>query len=81
MTTSPPDQKQQVAGDNNPVPTSFEPWSKPGHFKRSLTRGPKSTTWIWDLNADAHDFDSHTTDLEDISRRIFSAHFVSDVAR
>ena len=75
MTTSPPDQKQQVAVDNNPVPTSFEPWSKPGHFKRSLTRGPKSTTWIWDLHADAHDFDSHTTDLEDISRRIFSAHF------
>lgn len=27
------------------------------------------------LHADAHDFDSHTTDLEDISRKIFSAHF------
>ncbi|MEO0539069.1 MAG: photosystem I core protein PsaA, partial [Cyanobacteria bacterium P01_A01_bin.123] len=41
----------------------------------TLARGPKTTTWIWDLHADAHDFDSHTSDLEDISRKIFSAHF------
>jgi photosystem I P700 chlorophyll a apoprotein A1 len=26
-------------------------------------------------SADAHDFDAHTTDLEDISRKVFSAHF------
>ncbi|MEL7506250.1 MAG: photosystem I core protein PsaA [Cyanobacteria bacterium J06554_1] len=77
MTTSPPEQRQQVrvVVDNNPVPTSFEQWAQPGHFKRSLSRGPKTTTWIWDLHADAHDFDSHTSDLEDISRKIFSAHF------
>jgi photosystem I P700 chlorophyll a apoprotein A1 len=30
---------------------------------------------IWNLHADAHDFDAHTTDLEDISRKVFSAHF------
>jgi photosystem I P700 chlorophyll a apoprotein A1 len=48
---------------------------KPGHFDRTLSRGPKTTTWIWNLHADAHDFDSHTSDLEDISRKIFSAHF------
>ncbi len=36
---------------------------------------PKTTTWIWNLHADAHDFDTHTSDLEDISRKIFSAHF------
>ncbi|MEL6129494.1 MAG: photosystem I core protein PsaA [Cyanobacteria bacterium J06628_4] len=77
MTTSPPEQRQQVrvVVDNNPVPTSFAQWAQPGHFKRSLSRGPKTTTWIWDLHADAHDFDSHTSDLEDISRKIFSAHF------
>ena len=77
MTTSPPEQRQQVrvVVDDNPVPTSFEKWSKPGHFDRSLARGPKTTTWIWDLHADAHDFDTHTSDLEDISRKIFSAHF------
>ncbi|MFS7939059.1 putative photosystem II [Helianthus anomalus] len=27
------------------------------------------------LHADAHDFESHTSDLEDISRKLFSAHF------
>ncbi|MEO0456740.1 MAG: photosystem I core protein PsaA [Cyanobacteria bacterium P01_A01_bin.114] len=77
MTTSPPEQRQQVrvVVDDNPVPTSFEKWAKPGHFERTLARGPKTTTWIWDLHADAHDFDSHTSDLEEISRKIFSAHF------
>jgi photosystem I P700 chlorophyll a apoprotein A1 len=77
MTTSPSEQGQQVrvVVDQNPVPTSFEPWAKPGHFDRTLARGPKTTTWIWDLHADAHDFDSHSSDLEDISRKIFSAHF------
>jgi len=76
MTTTRP---QPAAGakdvDRDPVATSFEKFGKPGHFKKSLARGPKSTTWIWDLHADAHDFDSHTSDLQDISRKIFSAHF------
>jgi photosystem I P700 chlorophyll a apoprotein A1 len=61
--------------DNDPVPTSTEKWGKPGHFDRTLARGPKTTTWIWNLHANAHDFDSHTSDLQDISRKIFSAHF------
>jgi photosystem I P700 chlorophyll a apoprotein A1 len=64
-----------VKVDKDPVPTSFEKWGKPGHFDRTLARGPKTTTWIWNLHADAHDFDSQTSDLEDISRKIFSAHF------
>lgn len=64
-----------VEVDKNPVPTSTEKWGKPGHFDRTLARGPKTTTWIWNLHADAHDFDSQTSDLEDISRKIFSAHF------
>ncbi|MGJ3253400.1 MAG: photosystem I core protein PsaA [Elainellaceae cyanobacterium] len=77
MTTNPPEQRQRarVVVDQNPVPTSFEPLTKPGHFDRNLARGPKTTTWIWNLHADAHDFDSHTNDLQDISRKIFSAHF------
>ena len=61
--------------DRNPVSTSFEKWAQPGHFSRTLAKGPKTTTWIWNLHADAHDFDSHTSSLEDISRKIFSAHF------
>jgi photosystem I P700 chlorophyll a apoprotein A1 len=78
MTITPPEQKLKkvkVTFSSNPVETSFEKWAKPGHFSRSLSKGPNTTTWIWNLHADAHDFDSHTTDLEDISRKIFSAHF------
>jgi len=65
----------KVTVDKNPVVTSFEKWAKPGHFSRTLAKGPNTTTWIWNLHADAHDFDSHTNSLEDISRKIFSAHF------
>ncbi len=78
MTTTPREReatKAKVVVDRNPTPTSFERWAKPGHFDRTLARGPKTTTWIWNLHADAHDFDTHTSDLEDISRKIFSAHF------
>lgn len=75
MTTTPRERKAEVEVDKNPVPFSFEKWAKPGHFDRTLAKGPKTTTWIWNLHADAHDFDSHTNDLEDISRKIFSAHF------
>ncbi|CDN12237.1 MAG: photosystem I core protein PsaA [Richelia sp.] len=78
MTISPPEReenKAKVVVDTDPVSTSFEKWAKPGHFDRTLARGPKTTTWIWNLHALAHDFDTHTSDLEDISRKIFSAHF------
>jgi photosystem I P700 chlorophyll a apoprotein A1 len=78
MTISSPEReakKVKIAVDRNPVETSFEKWAKPGHFSRSLAKGPNTTTWIWNLHADAHDFDSHTSDLEDISRKVFSAHF------
>jgi photosystem I P700 chlorophyll a apoprotein A1 len=67
--------KAQVLVDLNVVETSFEKWAKPGHFSRTLAKGPKTTTWIWNLHADAHDFDLQTKSLEDVSRKIFSAHF------
>jgi len=67
--------KVKIAVDRNAVETSFEKWAKPGHFSRTLSKGPNTTTWIWNLHADAHDFDSHTSDLEEISRKVFSAHF------
>ena len=69
------DTRGSIVVDKDPVPTSFEKWAKPGHFSRRLAKGPTTTTWIWDLHADAHDFDRQTKDLEDISRKIFSAHF------
>nr|YP_010903304.1 photosystem I P700 apoprotein A1 [Hypnea cornuta]WCH55757.1 photosystem I P700 apoprotein A1 [Hypnea cornuta] len=67
--------KVKITVDKNPVDTSFEKWAKPGHFSRVLSKGPKTTTWIWNLHADAHDFDGHTVSLEEVSRKIFSAHF------
>ena len=81
MVTTPQEQKAlkikkaQVLVDLDVVETSFEKWSKPGHFSRSLAKGPKTTTWIWNLHADAHDFDLQAKSLEDVSRKIFSAHF------
>ncbi len=43
MTISPPERevKARVVVDKNPVPTSFEKWSKPGHFDRTLAKGQK----------------------------------------
>jgi len=67
--------KAQVLVDLDVVETSFEKWAKPGHFSRTLAKGPKTTTWIWNLHADVHDFDLQTKSLEDVSRKIFSAHF------
>ncbi|KAK4707323.1 hypothetical protein R3W88_033097 [Solanum pinnatisectum] len=48
----------------DPVKTSFEEWARPGHFSRTIAKGPN-----------AHDFDSHTSDLEEISQKVFSEHF------
>jgi photosystem I P700 chlorophyll a apoprotein A1 len=76
MTISPPEREAKVkVSVDKGTPASFERWGKPGHFDRTLAKGPKTTTWIWNLHANAHDFDSHTSDLEDVSRKIFSAHF------
>ena len=36
--------------------TNLSIWSKVGHFNKSLSKGSKSTRWIWNLHADAHDF-------------------------
>jgi photosystem I P700 chlorophyll a apoprotein A1 len=77
MTISPPergsDAKSQVEKVDNPA--TFELFGKPGHFDRALAKGPKTTSWVWNLHANAHDFDAHTSDLQEVSRRIFSAHF------
>ena len=78
MTIIPPKievKKVKIEIDCNAVATNFENWARPGHFSRVLAKGPTTTTWIWNLHATAHDFDSHTSDLQDISRKIFSAHF------
>jgi len=81
MTISPPERgekpkilvDQPVDRDVNPV--DFAKLDKPGFWSSKLSKGPKTTTWIWNLHADAHDFDTHLGDLEEASRKIFSAHF------
>jgi photosystem I P700 chlorophyll a apoprotein A1 len=75
MTISPPEReaKSKIVVDRDPVETSFEKWAKPGHFTCSSKRSDNNNL-IWNLHADAHDFDAHT-DLEDISRKVFSAHW------
>jgi len=69
------EKKVKIVVDRNPVVTDFDKWAKPGHFSRTLAKGPTTTTWIWNLHADAHDFDVHTSDLQEISRKVFSVHF------
>ena len=59
---SPEQPEVKVVVERDPVKTSFEKWAKPGHFSKTLAKGPETTTWIWNLHADAHDFDSHTDD-------------------
>ena len=76
MTTSSGErEKVRVTVDNDPVPVSTELFEKPGHFERSLKGGPKTTTWIWNLHALAHDFDTQTNDPQEVARRAFAAHF------
>lgn len=78
MTISPPEReekKARIVVDKDPVPTTFELWAKPGHFDRTLAKGPKTTTWIWNLHALAHDFDTQTSNLEEVSRKVFAANF------
>jgi photosystem I P700 chlorophyll a apoprotein A1 len=61
--------------DKNPVSTSLEKWARPGHFSRLLAKGPYTTTWIWNLHADVHDFDAINSDPQAVSRKVFGAHF------
>nr|QQP17283.1 photosystem I P700 apoprotein A1 [Selaginella exaltata] len=70
-----PEPKTIIAVEVDPIKTSFDKWSKPGHFSRTLAKGPSTTTWVWNLHADVHDSYSHTNELEDISRKVLSAHF------
>jgi photosystem I P700 chlorophyll a apoprotein A1 len=51
------------------IKTSFELWAKTSHFSRTIAKGLNTTTRIWNLHDDAHDFDSHTSDLKEISRK------------
>ena len=46
-------------------------WSKAGHFSIALSKGAKTTTWIWNLHSDAHDFSIQPISLA--RRKVFSS--------
>ena len=48
-------------------------WSKAGHLSKALSKGPKTTTWIWNLHSEAHDFDMHQSSIAVIRRKGFSS--------
>ncbi len=81
MTISPPEREQKKEPvldkpiETDSIPVDFTKLDKPGFWSKTLAKGPKTTTWIWNLHADAHDFDTHVGDLQETSRKIFSAHF------
>ncbi|PHT94556.1 Photosystem I chlorophyll a apoprotein A1 [Capsicum annuum] len=70
-----PKPEVKILVDRGPVKSSFEEWARAGHFSRTIAKGPDTTTWIWNLHADAQDFNSHTSELDEISQRVFSACF------
>jgi len=46
-------------------------WSKAGQFSIALSKGAKTTTWIWNLHSDAHDFFIQPISLA--RRKVFSS--------
>ena len=48
-------------------------WSVNGHLNKALSKGPLTTTWIWNLHSDAHDFDLQQSSVILITRKVFSS--------
>ena len=49
-------------------------WSKASYFSKPLSKGPYTTTWIWKLHSEAHDFEIHTFSTTAIrARKILSS--------
>ncbi len=59
------------------IKPSLSLWSRVGFYHKGLSKGVKTTTWIWNLHADAHDFEAHREQNYSL-RKVFSvnlAHF------
>jgi photosystem I P700 chlorophyll a apoprotein A1 len=48
-------------------------WCKAGHFSVALSKGAKTTTWIWNLHSGAHDFWMQSGSPALVTRKIFSS--------
>ena len=49
-------------------------WSKAGDFNKAFSKGPQTTTWIWNLHSDAHDFHIQQSFRPmNIARKVFAS--------
>lgn len=51
-------------------------WSLIGHFSRVFSKGPLTTTWIWDIHSCAHDFefhDLHNSSVATVARKVLAS--------
>lgn len=48
-------------------------WSKAGHLNKALSKGAKTTTWIWNLHDYGNDFDIQESSTGLIARKVFSS--------
>jgi photosystem I P700 chlorophyll a apoprotein A1 len=48
-------------------------WCKAGHFSVALSKGAKTTTWIWNLHSGAHDFWMQSGSPALMTRKVFSS--------
>ncbi|KAI3807902.1 hypothetical protein L1987_23838 [Smallanthus sonchifolius] len=66
-----PEPEVKILVDRDHIKTSFKEWARPGHFSRTIAKGHETATWIWNQHADAHNFNSHSSDLKEISQKVF----------
>ena len=55
---------------------SSRSWLTPGSFSKAMSKGQSSTTFIWNLHADAHDFESHSSSSSTLQRKIWSSNAI-----
>jgi len=48
-------------------------WATAGHFNKALSKGAKTTSWIWNLHSSPHEYDSNTTSPNLYMRKVFSS--------
>jgi photosystem I P700 chlorophyll a apoprotein A1 len=48
-------------------------WLSPSFFNKASSKGPTSTTWIWNLHADVHAYESHDGCSSLVDRKVFSS--------
>ncbi|MCP4500699.1 MAG: photosystem I core protein PsaA, partial [Deltaproteobacteria bacterium] len=48
-------------------------WIAAGHFRRALSKGAVTTSWIWNLHTNLHEYESSTTSASLYLRKVFSS--------